>query len=148
MKSYRVMLSYALLGFGLAGCAAAPTQEMADARALLRAAEEAGARELASSSLGNARKALSSAETQLEIGYFRDARTNAVHAQQEATRARNIALAIVEAKAAVARAANGKVLAGAEEALRKAEEAALANDEQGVFAEAAKAVRLATEGEK
>lgn len=80
------------------GCVSAPTQEMADARIALRSAEQAGAREYAGMLLERAKRALASAEAQLESGLYGEAEANAQRAADAALTARQIAEEIGLAK--------------------------------------------------
>ena len=74
----------------LAACAAAPVQEMSDARQAVVAAEAAGAEEFAPSRLGSARTYLKSAESKLEQHHFTGARRDAQAAREEALEALKI----------------------------------------------------------
>lgn len=71
----------------LAGCVAAPVQEMSDARQAVRAAQAAGAAERAPQELGAAQDYVSQAETHLEQHAYRSARTAAIEARRMAIRA-------------------------------------------------------------
>lgn len=72
----------------LAGCATVPSQEMADARTELRAAEAAGAARYAPAQLAAARRHLADAESRLELGDYAEARRNARWARIDAIGAR------------------------------------------------------------
>lgn len=72
----------------LAGCAAVPSQEMADARTELRAAEAANAARYAPAQLAAARRRLADAESRLELGDYAEARRNAERARMDAIDAR------------------------------------------------------------
>lgn len=72
----------------LAGCATVPSQEMADARTELRAAEAAGAARYAPAQLAVARRRLADAESRLELGDYAEARLNAERARMDAISAR------------------------------------------------------------
>lgn len=85
----------------LVACAAAPTQEMSDARQSVQAAREAGADSYAAHNLDNARDYLEQAERELELRYFSRARHDAIVARSEALKARNVALALRAAEAAL-----------------------------------------------
>lgn len=148
MRRVRPFISSLLLAGALTACAAAPTQEMADARAALRSAEEAGGREYAGEGVAAAKKTLAGAERQLELGSFGEARDSANTARDQALAARNMALAIAEARVAVERAERLKGLPpAAEEALRNARAAARAGDAPTAVAEANRAAQLARDGE-
>jgi hypothetical protein len=72
----------------LVGCVATPPiQEMSDARQAIAAAEEAGADRFAPDEIGEARRFLQQAETDIEGEAFGLARTNALRAQDRAMRA-------------------------------------------------------------
>ena len=132
---------------GLAACAAAPTQEMADARAELKAAEEAGAKEYAGAPLAAARRGMADAEQQLALGNYSDARDSAALAREDAARAKAVADAIGGARRALERAKAAKVpSAAAEEALKSAQDAARGGDDRRAVAEAARAEQLAVLG--
>ncbi len=87
----KALLSVLLLPV-LAACAAAPVQEMSDARQAVAAAEEAGAAEHAEVRLGAARRYLESAEYKLEQHFFTGARRDAESAREEALAALRITL--------------------------------------------------------
>lgn len=71
-----------------AGCATSPpVQEMSDARQAIAAAEEADAGRLAPAPLGDARRFLAEAETQLRQEQYGLARGNAVRAKNRAVQA-------------------------------------------------------------
>lgn len=76
----------------IAACAAAPVQEMSDARQALQAAREVGAERLASTVYHDALELLTSAERELDSGDFYRARDLALTARQKAMDARQIAL--------------------------------------------------------
>jgi hypothetical protein len=81
-----------LLGAAFAtGCAGAPVQEMSNARQAVRAAEKAGAAQLAPELMGEARQALRNAESHLRQGEYRTAREEAVLARTKAAEARRMA---------------------------------------------------------
>lgn len=132
----------------LAACATAPTQEMADARQILRYAEDANAKEYAAESLADAKKLLSAAETQLELGNFSDAKKLATQARLSAMRTHHIAIAIGTAQISMeqAKRANGRSNI-AEDALKRAQASARASDEAATLAEANKVVELAASAE-
>ncbi len=109
----------------LVGCAAAPTQEMSDARQSVQAAHDAGADKYANQNLRNAEEYLKKAERELELRFFGRARHDAIVAKSEALKAQNVALAIKEAQAAIeAAVAEGREPARARDLLRQAVEAA------------------------
>lgn len=136
-----------LLSF-LGGCATAPTQEMADARAAVRVATDVGAPRYAPQSLERAQRELARAKLALEAGRFDAAKNDAEIARQEAVKAARITLAVTEAQDALAQAATVKGLwTAAETALIEAQAAAKRNDETGAVEAAKRAVELAHEGE-
>jgi len=133
---------------GLAACAVAPTQEMADARAELKAAEEAGAKEYAGAPLASARRGMAEAEQQLALGNFSDARESAALAREDAARAKAVADAIGRARRALDRAeAVHAPSSAAEAALKSAQDAARGGDDRHAVAEAVRAEQLAALGE-
>lgn len=84
-----------LLTLLIASCAAGPpVQEMSDARQAIAAAEESDAASLAPDELNEARALLEQAETQLRARYYRLAQENAI-------RARNRAVEVLQASQAV-----------------------------------------------
>lgn len=83
------------------GCATAPTQEMSDARQAIQAARDAGAEKHAPYNLGSAEKLLGEAEEALEQRDYGAAKEEAVKSKKAAVSARNIALAIGAAEAAL-----------------------------------------------
>lgn len=72
----------------LAGCASIPSQEMADARAELLAAEADNAARHAPDLMAEARKYLADTERRLELGDYTHARRNAEQARLYAISAR------------------------------------------------------------
>ena len=125
----------------LQGCATSgpPTQEMSDARQALDAAHQVDAASHAPETLQDAQSLLSKAEEKLSEGAFEQAQHDALAAKIEATKARTMALAISEAKAALKEAdAMDALSGGAVDLLQKAEAAALIDDDEA-------AVRLARE---
>jgi len=80
-----VALAMAVLLLG--GCAAAPVQEMSDARQAIMAAEQSGAEEHAPEQLNQARNLLARAEQNLKLRSFELAREEAVQARARATEA-------------------------------------------------------------
>ena len=75
-----------LLMLVVAGCAAAPIQEMSDARQAIAAAEAA---EAVSEPLTDAQRLLSEAEAQIRSGLWGMARANAIRARDLAVNALN-----------------------------------------------------------
>lgn len=82
---------FALLGTGLAACAAVPVQEMSDARQAVQAALEAGAEQRAPQQMNAAQTALQTAETQLKRSEYRRAKRSALEARTKAIEAREVA---------------------------------------------------------
>lgn len=124
--------SVALFVISLMGCAAAPIQEMSDARQAVRAARQADAGRHAPGYLHQAEKQLQDAEQALNDGArgYKPARDAAVAAKDAAMKGRTLAVAIGAAKAAVAEAvAAGALSAEAESALRNAVAAARVGDD-------------------
>lgn len=145
MKYFPVLV---LLAYGVTGCAGAPTQELADARSAMIAAEEAHGKETAADNLAAAKKIINNAEVQLELGNYSDARKLAVQARKEAKKARNIAIAIEEARQAVHRATQAQALNPAlQQAFDDMVHAAKKNDEHGVTAMSSKTIELAVQNE-
>ena len=68
----------------LGACAAAPVQTMSDTRQTIRAAEAAGAADVAPQSLAAARDGLKRAEDMIRVGDYRSARREAAAARQSA----------------------------------------------------------------
>lgn len=133
-----------LLMLLLAGCAAAPVQEMADARQAYRAAVEAGARDYNTPPLAQAKKSLDAAEVNLDLGDYKTARMRAIEARNNALVARQIAVAIQAARQAIAEAQQaGRNVAPAQQALKAAETAAASSDADAVSAETQRAISLA-----
>lgn len=119
----------------LDGCATSgpPTQEMSDARQALEAARQVDAASHAPETLQDAQSLLSQAEEKLSEGAFKQAQHDALAAKEEATKARTMALAISEAKAALQEADTVGALSGeALELLQQAEAAALIDDDKAV----------------
>ena len=81
----------------LVGCAAAPVQEMSDARQAIAAARAAGAAERAPTELNAAQAAITRAEEDLQLQRFNRARFSA----QEAKRRASAALASAQSASAV-----------------------------------------------
>jgi len=88
LKALLVVSIVILLG----ACAAAPVQEMSDARQAVTAAAEAGASQYAGESLNSAQTLLDSAESKLEEHLFTGARRDAEAARAEALEALRITL--------------------------------------------------------
>jgi len=76
----------------LTACAAAPVQEMSDARQAIQAARQAGAADLSPQALTEAQGLMERAEKQLELGEYAQARESALSAKQRAAEARQDAL--------------------------------------------------------
>lgn len=132
------------LASALGACASAPTQEMSDARLALRAAEDAGARDYAAPTLSTAQSTIADAERQLESGKYVRARNYAILARAEAMKARSVALAIAQAKAAIDESARLHVSSvAAQTALNNAREAAGRDQPDRALAEADRAAELA-----
>ena len=130
--------------FLLVGCATSgpPTQEMSDARQALDAARQVDAASHVPETLQDAQSLLSKAEEKLGEGAFKQAQHDALAAKEEATKARTMASAISEAKAALHEADSLDALSGgAMELLQQAEAAALIDDDKAV-------VRLAREAKQ
>lgn len=75
----------------LTGCVGVPVQEMSDARQAVRAAQKAGAADLAPEMYSQARQHLSKAQTSLNLGQYRSARDEAQQAREKAIEARRTA---------------------------------------------------------
>ena len=118
----------------LAGCAtsgAPPTQEMSDARQALDAARQVDAASHVPDTLQDAQSLLSKAEEKLGEGAFAQAQHDALAAKAGATKARTMASAISEAKAALQEAdAVGALSGDAMGLLQQAEAAALIDDDE------------------
>ncbi|MGA7802268.1 MAG: hypothetical protein WCC36_15835 [Gammaproteobacteria bacterium] len=83
MKPVRVLRILLLCGI-IAGCAAAPVQEMSDARQAIEAAREGGAEQHARQTLSHAHALLDQAQHQLELKHYSAARERALRAKQQA----------------------------------------------------------------
>jgi nucleoid-associated protein YgaU len=118
----------------MAGCATAPTQEMSDARQAVQAARDAGANLHTPLAMESAEHELSQAEHELRGRNYKIARNDALSAKQGAIKARNMALAISQAKDAIAEADKlGALSQSTRDRLAQAETAAAAgNEEQAV----------------
>lgn len=130
------------------GCAAAPLQELSDARQALRAAHEAHAEQHAPRQLQLAEQRLSTAEKALSDGEsrFDKTRDDAIAAKEEAIKARMIAVAIAAARNALHDASMLHVSAReAEETLQRALVAAESGAVKDAVRYARQAERLATE---
>ena len=126
----------------LLGCASAPTQEMSDARQSVKAARDAEADKHTPEAFSSAEDLLSKAEKELSAHSYKPARKHALSSKKEAIKARNMAHAIGQAKAAVAEAIQLNALSKeAGGLLEQAEAAARLGDE-------AQAVKLAGEARK
>jgi hypothetical protein len=66
------------------GCQTAPVQEMSDARQAIAVAKEAGAAQYAATDLKAAEEHLSSAETNLDMRHYSQARDEAIQAKSRA----------------------------------------------------------------
>lgn len=86
--SLRPFVATLALAVGLMSCAAAPIQEMSDARQAIQAAREAGADKSAGGHLQRADQLMTEAEEQLDAGGYRQARERAEAARDEAIKAR------------------------------------------------------------
>ena len=87
-------LSAVLVTVFVLGCATSPpVQEMSDARQAIAAAEDADAVRFAPTPLGDARRYLSQAETQIRDRSFSLARTNAIRAKNSAVDALRVSQA-------------------------------------------------------
>lgn len=75
----------------LTGCVGVPVQEMSDARQAVRAAQKAGAPELAPEIYSQARQHLAKARSSLDLGQYRVARDEAQLAREKAIEARRTA---------------------------------------------------------
>lgn len=126
-KAVGVMLLAAVF---VAGCASAPSQEMTEARQALQAAQEAGAVTHVPQSFKGAQDLLARAEAALQDGDYDKARADAVASKRAAVSARNIALAIAAAEAALAEAAeHGIQWRDSAELIEQARAAAAKGDE-------------------
>lgn len=76
--------------FAMAACAAAPVQEMSDARQAVRAALAAGAQERAPAEMAAAQQLIDEAQQQLQRHEYRQAGDTATEARQQALRALEI----------------------------------------------------------
>jgi len=81
------------MAWSLAGCADAPIQAMSDTRQTIRAAEAAGASQVAPESLAAAHDELRRAEEMIRSGEYRAARREAEAARQSAADALSAAQA-------------------------------------------------------
>ena len=141
------LLRYAALTLVLgvtAGCATAPTQEMSDARQAVQAARDAGAEQHATAAMQSAEHDLTQAEHELHGRNYKTARNDALAAKQGAIKARNMALAISQAKEALAEADKlGALLQPTRDWLARAETAAAAGKEHEAVQDAQQAMQLA-----
>jgi hypothetical protein len=92
IREFLKALSAVLLLSLLVACAAAPVQEMSDARQAVEAAADAGAGEFAAGLLDSARSLLESAESKLQQHLFTGARRDAEAAREDALEALRITL--------------------------------------------------------
>jgi nucleoid-associated protein YgaU len=128
----------------MAGCATAPTQEMSDARQAVQAARAAGAPLHTPVAMESAEHELSQAEHELRGRNYKIARNDALSAKQGAIKARNMALAISQAKDAIAEADKlGALSQSTRERLAQAETAAAAGNEDQAVQDAQLATQLA-----
>jgi hypothetical protein len=125
----------------LAACAAAPTQEMSNARQSVQAAYDAGANEFAARNLEVAHDYLARAERELELRYFSMARHDAIVAKSEAIKAHTVAVAVQEAQTAIEGMAEGGSRDEAQSLLQEAMNAAREGRDR-------QAVRLAQEAQR
>lgn len=131
---------------GIAACATYPSQEMSDARQALRAAHEAGAEQHAPSLLRKATTHLFDAEKGLgsQAPAYGTARQNALAAKEEAVKARKVAVAIHEAKIALAHLPqHNRFTQQAQQALEKALQAEARGETQTAIDFAIQAKALA-----
>ena len=130
----------------LGGCATSgpPTQEMSDARQALDAARQVDAASHTPETFQDAQSLLSQAEEKLSVGAFEQAQRDALAAKAGATKARTMASAISEAKAALQEAdAVGALSGDAMGLLQQAEAAALIDDDETTVRLAREATRHA-----
>jgi non-ribosomal peptide synthetase component F len=129
----------------LCACATTPpSQEMADARAELRAAEDAGAKNIGVEQFKEASNSLSLAERELDLSDYRTARNYAIIARSAASTARKVMEALHEARKSIDDArAQGRPASDAEAAYQAAVEDARQGDIESAVAKAQQAVRLA-----
>lgn len=76
----------------ISGCAAAPVQEMSDARQAIRAAKQAGAEEKTPSVYSSAEQDLVTAQIALHRGEYSRARHRALKAREKAVLARELSI--------------------------------------------------------
>ena len=147
-----LMVKYTLLRYAafilvlavMAGCATAPTQEMSDARQAVQAARDAGAKLHTPLAMESAEHDLSQAEHELRGRNYKIARNDALSAKQGAIKARNMALAISQAKDAMAEADKlGALSQSTRDRLAQAETAAAAEKEEQAVQDAQLAMQLA-----
>jgi hypothetical protein len=146
MDIFKLLILSCLVG--LASCASVPTQEMADARAELKAAEEIGAKDSLGETWSLVKRDMAAAEQKLELGDYGQARAFAVKAREGATKARTITHALSRAHQVVERARAGKVLwTVAEDSYRAALAASRNVDVVNVVAAADRAEQFVVLGE-
>jgi nucleoid-associated protein YgaU len=147
-----LMAKYTLLRYAgcilvlavMAGCATAPTQEMSDARQAVQAARDVGANLHTPLAMESAEHELSQAEHELRGRNYKIARNDALSAKQGAIKARNMALAISQAKDAIAEADKlGALSQSTRDRLAQAETAAAAENEELAVQDAQLATQLA-----
>lgn len=90
-KSVRNLLLCIAITLTFTACAAAPVQEMSDARQAIQVAKSAGVDEFSQTNLIQAQKLLRKAERALYIGEYKKARVNALAARKEALQAQQFA---------------------------------------------------------
>lgn len=88
-SKFRVLMSVCCL---VAACTSAPVQEMSDARQAIQAAMEAGASRYSTTQMAEAKSLLQQAETALDQGAYKEARSKAISAKKKAIEARKDSL--------------------------------------------------------
>jgi hypothetical protein len=132
----------------LGACASAPTQEMMEAREGIRNAEAAGAGRYAAEQLARARRAVSDAERDLDLGAFASARKAARESVRQANDAQGLAMLVSEAVVAVERArSRGVVVDTADQAIAAAIVAGRRGEREYAQAFARRATELARAAE-
>ena len=92
MLRFTITIRIALISLSLMiGCAAAPVQEMSDARQAIQAAQAAGAERFAANEYEEAKRLLDLAERQLDQHRYKRARRTALSAREQAILSREIA---------------------------------------------------------
>lgn len=82
----------------LSGCAAAPVQELSDARQAIAAARMAGGEQYTPETLSNAETLVADASVRLHRGEYREARDAALWAKRKAYYSRKASLAVYQVK--------------------------------------------------